>query len=77
MASLCILHNDPAGVRDAFSVVATPQLDPSDLASAKRAKIDAEQLSAIFQDFSGGLGVRTSQDPPLLKKPIVIDTTAA
>jgi len=41
------------------------------------ARIDAEQLSAIFQDFSSGLGDRTSQDAPLLKRPVVIDTTAA
>jgi hypothetical protein len=39
MASLCILHNDPAGIRGAFSAVATPLLDASEFASAKRAKI--------------------------------------
>jgi hypothetical protein len=39
-------------------------------------KIDAEQLSAIFQDFTNSLGERISKDPPLLKKPVVIDATA-
>jgi hypothetical protein len=39
MASLCILRDDPTGVRAAFSAVAPSQLDAADLASAKRAKI--------------------------------------
>jgi hypothetical protein len=39
MASLCILHNDPTGVRGAFAADATPELEASDLAGGRRTKI--------------------------------------
>jgi hypothetical protein len=41
------------------------------------ANIDAEELAAIFQDFSSGFGEKIKGDSPLIKKPEVIDVTAA
>ena len=39
--------------------------------------VDAEELSAIFQDFSSGFGEKVKGESSLIKKPVVIDTTAA
>jgi hypothetical protein len=39
--------------------------------------IDGDELSAIFQDFSSGFGEKIKGDSSLIKKPVVIDTTAA
>jgi hypothetical protein len=39
--------------------------------------VDAEELSAIFQDFLSGFGEKTKSESSLIKKPVVIDTTAA
>ncbi len=39
--------------------------------------VDAEELSAIFQDFSSGFGDKIRGESSLIKKPVVIDTTAA
>jgi hypothetical protein len=39
--------------------------------------IDAEELAAIFQDFSSGFGERLKAEASPIKRPIVIDTTAA
>ena len=39
--------------------------------------IDADELAAIFQDFSSGFGEKIQGESSILKKPIVIDTTAA
>jgi len=39
--------------------------------------IDAEELSAIFQDFSSGFGEKIQGESSLIKRPVVIDTTAA
>jgi len=39
--------------------------------------VDAEELSAIFQDFSSGFGEKIKGESSMIKKPIVIDTTAA
>jgi hypothetical protein len=39
--------------------------------------IDAEELAAIFQDFSSGFGEKIKGESSLIKKPVVIDTTAA
>src|ERR1700744_4104003 len=39
--------------------------------------IDADELSVIFHDFCGGFGERLQEDAPLIKRPAVIDTTAA
>jgi hypothetical protein len=41
------------------------------------APIDAEELSTIFQDFSSGFGEKSKDEGSLIKKPILIDTTAA
>jgi hypothetical protein len=41
------------------------------------ANIDAEELAAIFQDFSSGFGEKIKGESPLIKKPEVIDVTAA
>jgi len=41
------------------------------------AHVDAEELSAIFQDFSSGFGEKIKGESSLIKKPVVIDTTAA
>ena len=41
------------------------------------ASIDADELSAIFQDFSSGFGEKVKGESSLIKKPTVIDTTAA
>jgi hypothetical protein len=38
--------------------------------------IDAEELAAIFQDFSSGFGEKIKGDNPLIVKPMVIDATA-
>jgi hypothetical protein len=43
----------------------------------RAASIDGEELSAIFQDFSNGFGEKAKSEPSLIKRPIVIDTTAA
>jgi hypothetical protein len=80
MANLCILHNDPVGVRDAFSAVVAPQPDAADLASAKRAKIwelsstlhcsivgtclTASELRRFFIRFGDG-DARTASDHDL------------
>ena len=40
-------------------------------------RVDAEELSAIFQDFSSGFGEKIKGESALIKKPAVIDTTAA
>ena len=40
-------------------------------------KVDAEEPSAIFQDFSSGFGEKIQGEDSLIKKPVVIDTTAA
>ena len=39
--------------------------------------VDAEELSAIFQDFSSGFGEKIKGESSLIRKPVVIDTTAA
>jgi hypothetical protein len=39
--------------------------------------VDAEELSAIFQDFASGFGERLKGESSLIKKPSVIDVTAA
>ncbi len=39
--------------------------------------IDADELSAIFQDFSSGFGEKIKGEPSVLKRPVVIDMTAA
>jgi hypothetical protein len=39
--------------------------------------VDAEELSAIFQDFSSGFGEKVKGECSLIKRPMVIDTTAA
>ena len=41
------------------------------------ANIDGDELSAIFQDFSCGFGEKIKGESSLIKKPVVIDTTAA
>ena len=41
------------------------------------AKIDSEELAAIFQDFSSGFGEKLKGEPSVIKKPVVIDMTAA
>ena len=39
--------------------------------------IDADELAAIFQDFSCGFGEKPQGESSIIKKPMVIDTTAA
>ena len=39
--------------------------------------IDAEELAVIFHDFCSGFGERVHDEGPLIKRPTVIDTTAA
>jgi hypothetical protein len=39
--------------------------------------IDGDELSAIFQDFSSGFGEKLKEEPSVIKKPTVIDITAA
>jgi len=41
------------------------------------AKVDAEDLAVIFQDFCSGFGERMHNTDVLIKRPKVIDTTAA
>ena len=41
------------------------------------AKVDAEDLAVIFQDFCSGFGERMHNAEALIKRPKVIDTTAA
>jgi hypothetical protein len=41
------------------------------------AVVDADDLSVIFQDFSSGFGERMQIEEALIKRPKVIDTTAA
>ena len=41
------------------------------------AHIDSEELAAIFQDFSSGFGEKLRGENSLIKKPVVIDMTAA
>jgi hypothetical protein len=41
------------------------------------ANIDAEELAAIFFDFAGGFAEKMQAEPSLIKRPVVIDTTAA
>jgi hypothetical protein len=41
------------------------------------AVVDADDLSVIFQDFSSGFGERVQIEEALIKRPKVIDTTAA
>jgi len=38
--------------------------------------IDADELAAIFQDFSCGFGEKLQGESSIIKKPLVIDTTA-
>jgi hypothetical protein len=39
--------------------------------------IDADELAAIFQDFSCGFGEKLQGESSIIRKPVVIDTTAA
>ncbi|MBW8708439.1 MAG: hypothetical protein JF627_04115 [Alphaproteobacteria bacterium] len=39
--------------------------------------IDGDELAAIFQDFSCGFGEKLQGESSIIKKPMVIDTTAA
>ena len=39
--------------------------------------VDAEELSAIFADFSSGVGEKIKGKSSMIKRPVVIDTTAA
>jgi hypothetical protein len=39
--------------------------------------VDAEELSAIFSDFSSGFGEKIKGESSMIKRPVVIDTTAA
>jgi len=39
--------------------------------------IDSEELAAIFQDFSSGFGEKLKGEASVIKKPAVIDMTAA
>jgi hypothetical protein len=41
------------------------------------AQIDSEELAAIFQDFASGFGEKLKGESSLIKKPVVIDMTAA
>jgi Uncharacterized protein conserved in bacteria (DUF2325) len=86
MASLCILHNDPASGRGAFSAVPTPQFDASEFGSARRAKIwelsstlhcsivgtclTASELRRFFIRF-GDDGARTASDHELHGRGVV------
>jgi len=45
--------------------------------SPGNAHIDSEELAAIFQDFSSGFGEKLKGENLLIKKPVVIDMTAA
>ena len=40
-------------------------------------KVDSEELAAIFQDFAAGLGDKLKTEASPIKKPVVIDMTAA
>lgn len=42
-----------------------------------RPNVDGDELAAIFQDFSSSFGERLKEEASPLKKPIVIDVTAA
>lgn len=44
---------------------------------ARSVPADSEELSAIFQDFSAGFGEKLKCESSLIKKPVVIDMTAA
>lgn len=46
-------------------------------APGKSIKADAEDLTVIFQDFCSGFGERMQNNESLIKRPKVIDTTAA
>lgn len=46
-------------------------------ALGSRFHVDAEELSAIFQDFSSGFGEKTKGESAPIRKPVVIGTTAA
>jgi hypothetical protein len=39
--------------------------------------IDAEELAAIFFDFAGGFAEKMQAEPSLIRRPVIIDTTAA
>jgi hypothetical protein len=39
--------------------------------------VDAEELSAIFHDFSSGFGEKLKEEESIIKRPAVIDVTAA
>ena len=39
--------------------------------------VDPEELAVIFQDFCSGVGERMQTEEVLIKRPMVIDTTAA
>jgi hypothetical protein len=41
------------------------------------ARVDAQELSAIFHDFASGFGEKSKNESSLIPKPVVIDTTAA
>jgi len=45
--------------------------------AGKPVKIDVDELSTIFHDFGSGFAERIKADSPIIKKPVVIDTTAA
>jgi hypothetical protein len=40
-------------------------------------RIDSEELAAIFQDFLSGFGEKPKEESSPIKKPVVIDMTAA
>src|SRR5277367_5642259 len=86
MASLCILHNNPTGVRAAFAAVATPQREAPDLAGDRRTKIwelsgslhcsiigtclTASELRRFFVRFGDG-DARAASDHELHKRGVV------
>jgi hypothetical protein len=45
--------------------------------AGKPLRVDADELSTIFLDFTSGFADRIKGDGPLMKKPVVIDSTAA
>jgi hypothetical protein len=86
MASLCILHNNPTGVRGAFAAVATPHREASDLPGDRRTKIwelsgslhcsiigtclTASELRRFFIRF-GDSDARAASDHDLHKRGVV------
>jgi hypothetical protein len=45
--------------------------------AGKPAKVDAEELSTIFQDFTSGFAERIKGESSPIKKPVVIDARTA